>query len=63
MLGPEFKEAYRKRAVDPFDEQGWDGKHWALNILWTPQANELRLQLNKANDSCHWFSWETIQNM
>ena len=27
MLGSQFKEMYRKRAVDPFDEEGWDGKH------------------------------------
>ena len=28
MLGPEFKRAYAARQIDPFDDQGWDGKHW-----------------------------------
>jgi len=23
-LGPEFQEAYRKRQIDPFDEEAWD---------------------------------------
>ena len=27
MLGPEFKETYRKRQVDPYDEDAWEGKN------------------------------------
>lgn len=24
MLGPEFRDAYKQRQIDPFDESAWD---------------------------------------